>query len=210
MPIMRCPHIRPLAAPLVLALALSSLLLAAPAVSIAARSGHRPACSAHAKRRSHRCARSGRRRHTRRARHGAARRGAGRAPVLSAGSPSHGPAHPGHPGHTSPAPPPVVVLAICADGSAPRFAAEETFECPDGTEPACEAGSAMSVSDDGTRLLCGAPGEGFELESGCEPGVCEADGGEEGCEAAQGAEAESEGEGCEAPEGAEAEGEGEG
>jgi len=76
------------------------------------------------------------------------------------------------------------VPASCEDAGEPRRVADEVFECQDGSEPRCEAGSALTLSDDGSTLLCsavllGTPGSG---EESCEAGSpCSAEAGEPAC-----------------------------
>jgi hypothetical protein len=71
---------------------------------------------------------------------------------------------------TAPAGAPLVP-ATCEDGSAPQRVGDEIFECEDGSEPRCEAGSNLTLSSDGATLLC-APGSQTVPSSGegtCEP-----------------------------------------
>ncbi|HEY4427360.1 MAG TPA: hypothetical protein VGN08_04080 [Solirubrobacteraceae bacterium] len=62
--------------------------------------------------------------------------------------------------------------ARCEDGSAPLRVGSEVFECQDGSEPRCEAGSALTISDDGSTLLCAAvmPTAPGGEEGGCAEG----------------------------------------
>jgi hypothetical protein len=48
---------------------------------------------------------------------------------------------------------PVVVAALCEDGSVP-VRAGEGFSCADGSEPECEDGATPTVSRNGKSLLC--------------------------------------------------------
>jgi hypothetical protein len=106
------------------------------------------------------------------------------------------------------------VPASCEDGSAPVRVEDEVFECADGSEPHCEAGSSLALSPDGSSLLCSPDPLGGSGEASCEDGSsppcgpettlpacsnaarrldasppqpCEGAGGETGCEASSGA-----------------------
>ncbi len=67
----------------------------------------------------------------------------------------------------------------------------------------------MTLSGDGSTLTCTAPAEGFNLESSCEPGACEDDESESGCEGVAPTIGASGRATCEVPAGAGAGGEGE-
>jgi len=66
------------------------------------------------------------------------------------------------------------LAASCDDGSEPVLAAEETFACDDGSEPSCVDGSELTLSNDGSQLLCSGSEadpepEASEPEGGGEP-----------------------------------------
>jgi hypothetical protein len=48
-------------------------------------------------------------------------------------------------------------VAVCEDGSAPLANQEGAFSCDDGSEPRCEAGQIITLSSDGSTLLCETP-----------------------------------------------------
>jgi hypothetical protein len=79
-------------------------------------------------------------------------------------------------------------LAVsCANGSAPLLDAEETFYCQDGSEPGCKQGASVTMSSDGSTLLCEASGPArFDSSAPCTPSACE-DAGEPNCEDASAA-----------------------
>lgn len=91
--------------------------------------------------------------------------------------------------------PPAMTPARCEDESLPVRAADGSFTCADGSEPACEDGATPAPSKNSTSLLCAVsstseasggedecPAEG-EAEGACEaaPG-CEGQSGEASCE----------------------------
>jgi len=67
---------------------------------------------------------------------------------------------------TPPPAPSEELAASCDDGSEPALAAEETFACDDGSEPSCDDGSELTLSSDGSKLLCSGSGSEPEPEAG--------------------------------------------
>jgi hypothetical protein len=49
-----------------------------------------------------------------------------------------------------------VTAASCEDGSEPVQVEPEVFECGDGSEPGCDDGSELTISSDGSKLVCTA------------------------------------------------------
>ena len=90
-------------------------------------------------------------------------------------------------GHHGGAATPALTAARCEDGSLPARAAEGSFECSDGSEPACEDGSEPSrrsasgapmcvqstETQEGETCADGSAGECADVEWGCqgEPGA---------------------------------------
>jgi hypothetical protein len=67
--------------------------------------------------------------------------------------------------------------ASCEDGSSPLHPQDEVYECEDGSEPGCEDSSEMSVSSDGSTLLCSSPPKaGGAGEAECEAGTVRSEG----------------------------------
>jgi hypothetical protein len=56
------------------------------------------------------------------------------------------------------------VPPTCADGSFPYTPEGETFVCQDGSMPTCADGTAVTLSPDGSTLVCGGSEE-VETES---------------------------------------------
>ncbi|HEY4894688.1 MAG TPA: hypothetical protein VII01_01245 [Solirubrobacteraceae bacterium] len=86
-----------------------------------------------------------------------------------------------------------VVPALCEDGSSPAGAANGSFECRGGSEPACENGAEPTQPAGSTTLLCPASSAGESSDAGegeCEeactaaPAQCEGTA-ESGCEPSQ-------------------------
>lgn len=99
----------------------------------ASRHSHRRSCVARTHKRGGQAHRSAKRRHAARSRsRTGARKGGEQAGEGFAGQPR----------------------ASCEDGSEPVRVGDETFECTDGSEPRCEAGSTLALAADGSGLVC--------------------------------------------------------
>jgi hypothetical protein len=169
MPDSPLPNIRRLAAALALPVALAVLLLALAAPSRALARAHGSSCrhisTVHIKRHPSGCAKP---RHTAK---GHAHRSARRHAAAPAVSTSKGGTHMRtkvtgrSPAGASRLP------ARCEDGSAPLLVGDEMFECEDGSEPGCQAGSSVTISSEGSALVCATGPEGASIasEAGCEP-----------------------------------------
>jgi hypothetical protein len=174
---------RTLLAGLALALSLSVLGLAAstPALAKAHRSACRHSTAAHAKRHGHACAKSPHKAKVH-ARHGGKRHGAQpavtKAKTKTKTKTKTNPQAPAKKTSTTAAsqassPEP----ASCEDGSSPLAPQDEVYECEDGSDPGCEAGSEMTVSSDGSKLLCSALPQGDRAgEAECEAGTVASEG----------------------------------
>jgi hypothetical protein len=170
-----------------LALLALSLAAAPQALARAHSSGCRPSSATHGGRHQGRCATAPRRSKSHAPRHHTKRKHAGhsgakptsvkraRAKVRLRASATLAPQ-----ALSSPVP------ANCADGSAPLRIEAEVFECEDGSEPRCEAGSTMTLSSDGSTLLCSAtlPTAPGSAEGECEaasPTACDPESGGPAC-----------------------------
>jgi hypothetical protein len=162
-------NIRRLLATLALPVGLAVLLLAMAAPARALARAHRSSCrhtsTARVKRHASGCAKP------RHAAKGHAHRSARRHAATPAVSTSKGRTHV-RTKATGPSPGGASRLpARCEDGSAPLLVGDEMFECEDGSEPRCEAGSSLTISSDGSALVCatGADGASVAGEAACEP-----------------------------------------
>jgi hypothetical protein len=166
---------RTLLAGLVLALSVSvpalGLAAATPALAKAHRSACRPSSSAHGKSHRRACAKSPHKAKVH-ARHGSRRHGA--QPAVTKAK-TEAPTKRGGTkvGSRTSSPEP----ASCEDGGSPVERQDEVFECEDGSEPGCDDGSEMTVSSDGSTLLCsGTPPADGAGEAECEAGTVPSEG----------------------------------
>ena len=163
-----------------LALALFSSVLAlglAASTPALAKKAHRSTCphsaTARAKHHGHACAKSPNKTKAKvHARHAGKRHGA--QPVVTKAkteAATKKTSTAGTPQASSPEP------ASCEDGSAPLHPQDEVYECEDGSEPGCDDGSEMTVSSDGSTLMCsGARQDGGAGEAECEAGTVPSEG----------------------------------
>jgi hypothetical protein len=178
------PRTRPgraLKAGLALALSLSMLALglAASTPALAKAKAHRGACPhsarAHARHHGHACAKSPHKAKAKAKVH--ARNGAKRHGTQPAVTKATTEAATKKAGATATSQASSSEPASCEDGSSPLHPQDEVYECEDGSEPGCEDSSEMSVSSDGSTLLCSSPPKaGGAGEAECEAGTVRSEG----------------------------------
>jgi hypothetical protein len=166
---------RTLPAGLALALSLSVLGLGLASSTPALAKAHRSACphsaTARVKHHGHACAKSPHKTKAKtkvHSRHGSRRHGAQPAVTKATTEATTKKAGTTDASQASPLEP-----AGCEDGSSPLRPQDEVYECEDGSEPGCDDGSQMTVSSDGSTLLCtGTPqSDEAECEAGTSPSV---------------------------------------